>query len=95
MDNQLPSDLVSVGRAAKIIGCSPKQVYRWIRPGKKKPARLRAWKVAGSRYRVSRAEVEALIQPVPVVAPEPAEQQVTRREVNAQTRATLKRFGLA
>lgn len=69
---ELPADLITPHRAARIAKCHQATVYRWIFAGK-----LRAWRRAGARYLISESEVRALIQPVVVEESEfrtPAEQ---------------------
>ena len=56
----IPSDLISTREARELVGVTSDMLYQWIHSGK-----LPAWKRAG-RYFVSRAELTALYQPVPV-----------------------------
>lgn len=56
---ELPDDAIDAVRAAQLLQGSRSLVYRMIEDG-----RLRAWKIAGTRMRVSEAEVKALIAPV-------------------------------
>lgn len=77
----IPSDLISVRQAAKLVNNTHRgTVRRWILRGK-----LKAYRLAGSRYLVSRADVLNLIQPhinhVPDLPP-------TRREMTARDRET-------
>lgn len=52
----LPPDLITPKQAARLIGRHVSLIYRTIFDG-----RLRAWKVAGSRYQVRREDVLALV----------------------------------
>jgi excisionase family DNA binding protein len=60
--SDFPSDPIKPGEAAKLLGVSPRCIWRWVAQ-----ERLRGWKV-GRGLRVSRAEVLAL--PKPVTRPE-------------------------
>ena len=59
----LPADLTTPKAAARLIGHHVSLIYRCIADG-----RLRAWRVAGSRYAVSEAEVRGLVREVRAVA---------------------------
>src|SRR5262249_2626882 len=61
--HSIPSDLISTTEAREIVGVTRDMLYQWIHSGK-----LPAWKRVG-RYFVSRAELMALYQPVPVSPP--------------------------
>ena len=56
----IPDDLISTGKAAKILATDPSVVYRWVQGGK-----LRGWKRAGHSILVSESEVRGLLVPVP------------------------------
>lgn len=61
----LPDDVISLPQMAQLLGISPSSAWRWMRAGL-----VRAWRI-GVRWRVSRAEVLALIscnEPRPEVA---------------------------
>ena len=55
----LPHDLIAPKDAARIAGCHVSTLLRWILHG-----RLRGYRKAGSRYLVSRADVEGVIAEV-------------------------------
>lgn len=57
----IPDDLVSPKAAASLLAVSVSSIYRWVDLGK-----LRAYRVAGVRYRVSRADVLGLVEEVEV-----------------------------
>lgn len=75
--NSIPADLVTPKKAAELIAVSANTIYRWIEEGK-----VRAYRVAGSRYRLSRAEVLALVEEVEPAAPlrTPAEDEEAAAE---------------
>jgi excisionase family DNA binding protein len=58
---EVPSDLVTVKAASKLLAVHVGTVYLIIRKGQ-----LRAWKRVGGHARVSRAEVQALMRPVQI-----------------------------
>lgn len=58
----LPADLITLKTAAKILNVHRGTVYRWVLEG-----RLRAYRIAGCRYMVSRPDLEAAVRPVGVV----------------------------
>jgi excisionase family DNA binding protein len=62
----VPEDLITPRAAAKILRAHVGTIYRWILSGK-----LPAWRRAGARYLVSRADVEALLAPVRPAAKRP------------------------
>lgn len=62
-DTRPPTDLITVGKAAEVLAVHPATVYRLVRSG-----RLRAWRRLGGRIRVSRGDVQALLEPVQVPA---------------------------
>ncbi len=55
----VPEDLIRPSKAAKILACHQATVYRLIMRGT-----LRAWRLGKDHYRVSEADVRALLQPV-------------------------------
>ena len=86
--DDLPDDLISPKRAAKLLGISQKTVYRWCAQGK-----LRGYDVK-QLVRLSEAEVRAEIKPRPAEV-DPAVQG--RRKANARrkrTRDVLEKAGL-
>ncbi len=88
----IPDDLIDTREAAKVAGCVHlSTLHRWIKSGK-----LRAWKRAGSRFRVSRQDVLDLLAPVelePNVQPIMTKRQLARRA--AADMAECRRRGLA
>jgi excisionase family DNA binding protein len=78
---EIPTDLISPTAAASLLGTSRATVYRWIAGG-----RLHAWTVAGTRYRVSRAEVLALVRRTAMPVRTPPHRSAARR---ARTRELL------
>jgi hypothetical protein len=54
----LPTDLIHPAQGAKILGISGPTLWGWIRSGK-----LRAWRLDAARMGVSKADVEAILQP--------------------------------
>ncbi len=62
MQDEIPEDLIRPSQAAKLVGCHMATVCRWVMTGK-----LRGWKLAGRRYLVSRADVQAMLEPVAAV----------------------------
>jgi excisionase family DNA binding protein len=58
-----PTDLIEPAQGAKILGISGPTLWAWIRSGK-----LRAWRLDAVRMGVSRADVEAILQPVATTA---------------------------
>lgn len=54
-----PNDLITPREAARLLRAHISLIYRCVQDG-----RLRAWRVAGSRYAVSKADVLALVQEV-------------------------------
>ena len=59
----LPADLTTPKMAARLIGAHVSLIYRAIQDG-----RLRAYRRAGSRYLVSRADVVGLVVEVRAAA---------------------------
>jgi excisionase family DNA binding protein len=57
--NHIPSDLIVPRQAARLVDVHVSAIYRWLRSGK-----LAGYTKAGSRYWVSRADVERMLQPV-------------------------------
>lgn len=59
----IPNDLIRPGTAAEVLGVAVATIYKYIDRGL-----LPAWRRRGSRYlQVSRADVEAMLEPVAVV----------------------------
>lgn len=56
MQDAIPTDLISTGKAAKILACRPSTVFRWCEAG-----RLRCW-LRGTRRLVSEADVRGVIR---------------------------------
>lgn len=78
MNATQPNDLIDANEAARICTVKADTIRHWIHTGK-----LAAWRV-GSRWRVSRADVRALVAPfVP-----PTGRPRTRAEVAAEEAAT-------
>lgn len=89
MHDELPSDLVTIKDAAKLVNNTHRgTIRRWILTGK-----LPAWKL-GSRFLVSRADVLAMIRPHVNERPQlPAtRREMTQREKYVQRR--LKELGV-
>jgi len=83
----LPDDLIGTSAAAKMLAVSPKTLRGWIKDGKVPAFRI------GSRMRVSRRDVLAVIQRVETDGPRIA----TRAEVEAHAKwvdDTLKAAGV-
>jgi excisionase family DNA binding protein len=78
----LPDDLITPKQAAALIHVSVNSVYRWVEIGT-----LRAWRVAGSRYRLSARDVRALVEEVT-----PAEPIRTHSEDEAAAAAAVARW---
>ena len=87
--NELPSDAINCGKAAKILRCHPSAVWRWVEGG-----RLPGWRV-GNRLYVSEADVRGQIRRVkPVSGPVPTPTaEITA--MKARTARVLREFGLA
>lgn len=87
-----PDDLITPGRAARILRLNVKTVYRWIVGDRKAdpptPPKIRSWKRAGTRYMVSEADVRALLEPTrPDQQPPPeSRQQLDARRDAARER---------
>jgi excisionase family DNA binding protein len=67
VEGGLPDDLISALEASRLVGVGKPAIYAWIAQG-----RLRAWKMAGGYFRLSRRDVEALlveVQPGPQISP--------------------------
>lgn len=91
IDELIPSDLITIKQAARLVNNTHRcTIRRWILKGK-----LKAYKLAGSRYLVSRADVMNLIQPHVNHAPDlpPTKRQMTARQEWVQKR--LKEIGAA
>lgn len=56
---QIPDDLVDTRTAARIVGSHISLIYRAIFDG-----RLRAWKKAGARYWISKADLAGMMRRV-------------------------------
>ncbi|WP_433714463.1 helix-turn-helix domain-containing protein [Nocardia sp. CA-084685] len=56
---QVPEDLITVRTAASLVDVDAKTIKNWIKAGD-----LQGWLVNGRRWRVRRAAVLALVQPV-------------------------------
>lgn len=84
----LPTDLVTPKAAAALVGVSVNSIYRWVEEG-----RVRAYRVAGSRYRLSRADVLGLVEEVvpPVPLSTPAEDEQAARAAVGRMRAEGRR----
>lgn len=78
----LPDDLITPKEAAKLIAVSTNTIYRWVEEGK-----LRAWRIAGSRYRLSARDVRGLVEEV-----EPAERVRTPSEDEQAAAAAIERM---
>lgn len=90
----IPDDLVSPRKACEILSVNISTLYRWILAGK-----LRSWRRAGTRYRVSLADVRALLEPV-MPRPRPTREELglpaSKRALAARARHTqevLRRAG--
>jgi excisionase family DNA binding protein len=73
VSKEIPSDLITLREAGKLLGVDPATVRRWTFIGK-----LVGYRIVG-RLRVSKAELMAVVEPIPVV-PLPR----TRAEVAAE-----------
>jgi excisionase family DNA binding protein len=83
-----PNDLIKIAAAAKMLAINPATLREWIRRGK-----LAAWRV-GARWRVSRADVEAMVSRFnPADSPAP-ESLTERRNRDAETDAILRAAGV-
>jgi excisionase family DNA binding protein len=82
---QLPEDAIDLKTASKILTVGRGAVQRMIHDG-----RLRAWKVAGARYRASEADVRALVEPVkaPPRARTPAQMAAGDKAARERLRAS-------
>jgi excisionase family DNA binding protein len=90
MNDDVPTDLIGVVKAAKLIGVQARTLRGWVHAGK-----LAGWRMAGSRILVSRADVLGCIRPVPL-RPRPV-LVPTQRAVAARdrhTEAVLRKHGL-
>lgn len=87
----IPTDLIDMRQAARLAKTHISTCHRWRLTG-----RLRAWRRVG-RWLVSRAELLDLFRPVAPARPRPVAEgvQLTRRQQDAQTTATLRRLGIA
>lgn len=88
--DEIPSDLISIKQAARLVnGTHVATIRRWIHAGK-----LPAYRLAGTRLLVSRADVLNLIQPHVKHTPSlpPTKREMTQRQ--KRTRAILEREGL-
>jgi len=56
LQNELPSDLIKLAEAARLVGVSPASIWRWLVTGK-----LPGYKLFG-RWRVSKADLLAAYQ---------------------------------
>ncbi len=81
---ELPTDLITLSQAARLVGTHYATVTRWVLSG-----RLPFWRLGRRRF-VSRAGVLAMI--VPGSARQPV--VPSRRETDAFTREVLRRHGL-
>lgn len=54
----LPEDLIDTKAAARLLGVHPATISRYLRSGK-----LRGWRIAGCRARISKKDVLALLCP--------------------------------
>ena len=88
MESKPPADLIGANEAAKLVKVSGDTFRRWIETGK-----IAAWKI-GTRWRVSRADVEALLVPF---NPADVQRPQTRAEIairEAWVDATLRKAGI-
>jgi excisionase family DNA binding protein len=78
LDNLIPSDLISIKEAARLVkNTHVNTIRRWIHKGK-----LQAYKLTGERFLVSRADVLNLIRPHVEHKPElpPTRREMTKRQ---------------
>lgn len=59
MPPPFPDDLIPPRKAAELVAVSVSTIYRWIDDGT-----LRAYRVGGTRYRLSARDVRALVEEV-------------------------------
>jgi excisionase family DNA binding protein len=91
MNDDVPTDLIGVVKAAKLIGVQARTLRGWVHAGK-----LAGWRMAGSRILVSRADVLGCIRPVPL-RPRPVLVPTAKATAarSKHTQEVLKRNGLA
>lgn len=73
----LPADLITPKEAARLIRTHISTIHRWVQSG-----RLRGWK-RGSRYLISRADVEAMLRPVTPLPELTREKELEKRAEKA------------
>lgn len=83
--DELPSDLISIKEAARLVNNTHRgTIRRWILTGK-----LPAWKLAGRTFLVSRSDVLAMIQPHTI---EKTRMPATRRELTGRQKYVQRRL---
>lgn len=77
----MPNDLLSPKAVARLLSVSAATVYRWVHAGE-----LRAYRLAGSRYRISRADALAMLVQCGTAPEPPAPSLDARAASDAQER---------
>ena len=63
----VPDDLISMEQAAERLNLNPRTIRGWIDDG-----RIRGWRLGPRLIKVSKAEVDGQLQPMPVVGDQEA-----------------------
>jgi len=74
--SEIPDDLITPLQAAQLLGVHLATIYRYILDG-----RLPAWRLAGTRFKLSRVQVLGLLQPAGNSPPDrtPSHAEATER----------------
>lgn len=84
-----PADLITVSRAAELLGVRKTTIYNYLSAGK-----LRGFKLAGYCWRISEEQVKELLQPAGPRAHEPMpETRGERERRHRDAAAKLKALG--
>lgn len=84
----IPDDLITAKAAAKLIAVSVSTIHRW-----KEDGTLRRFRLAGRRYRFSKADVLALV--VEMDSPEPIRTTLQDEDAAAAAMARMRAAGVA
>jgi excisionase family DNA binding protein len=73
------TEYLSPKATAKLLQVHTTTIYSWVKSGK-----LRAFRRAGTRLRIARADVESLLVPVVPAVPVPTSRELEQRQVQAE-----------
>ena len=86
---EIPGDLISGGKAAKMLGVHPSCVLRWAWKGK-----LRCWTLPSGFKRYSAAEVRSMLKPLPTKLADADAAATQAKRIEEQKERLRRRHGM-